>query len=283
MTKINERNSELYYLGKICKRNHLFAETANSLRQISNRTCVECQKNANQKHKTVNPQLCTERTKRWRRKIAENTIKKSPTKKRCCVCGEQKTANNFYPAKYSADGLIGHCLLCDKARQNTYREKNRKPIVKKNPELIKENRRRIKNKYKRTIKGKLANTKYRHRRKAKMLEIEAKTYTPTELLLKFSEFGKKCAYCGDSKKITIDHFFPISKFGADSIENIVSACIRCNSSKNNKDPEVWFKAQSFYSIEKWLILISKTHFQKKFKDFRRVKFGLGLHLYDQNK
>tara|TARA_Y100000590_G_scaffold112343_1_gene128141 strand:- start:623 stop:1141 length:519 start_codon:yes stop_codon:yes gene_type:complete len=44
-----------------------------------------------------------------------------------------------------------------------------------------------------------------------------------------------CQYCGKySKNITIDHIIPKVKNGADSWENLVSACVKCNLKKGNR-------------------------------------------------
>ncbi len=285
MTRTNDYNFELYYLGKICKNNHVFAKTSNSLRQKSNRTCIECQKNITKKYKTNNYQLCNKRIKRWRGRIAENKTKNLPAEKQCCVCHQWKSSNSFYPAKYSADGLCGHCKVCDKKRQSDARELHRRPRIPKDPEIVRENKRKAMRRYKNSVKGKLANAKAHHRRKAILLQVEFRRYTPTQILSRFAEFGDECVYCCDNKKLTVDHFFPITKFGADSLENIVPACAKCNSSKNNRDPEIWFKSQSFFSNEKWQMLVDKTNFDVNVINLRRAcsKFGLGLSLYDQNK
>lgn len=57
----------------------------------------------------------------------------------------------------------------------------------------------------------------------------------------------KCAYCGRSDlPLTIDHIIPRSKGGADSWENLITACFRCNSIKgdrtsNEADMKMLFK------------------------------------------
>lgn len=261
MTKINDFQTTLYYLGKVCKNNHVFAETNNSLRQKSNRTCVECQKQITQKYRFGNYELCNDRTKNWRKRIVNKKTKTCPIQKLCCVCEQLKSVGEFYSAKYSADGTMGHCKECDKQRQKARRQKYPKLTRIPTPiEVVLENRRIVKRRYKNSIKGKLANAIAIHRRKAILKTVESKNYTPTQLLARFEEFDNKCVYCGKFNKLTIDHFIPISKFGADKIENIVPACPKCNSSKNNKHPEKWFKSQPFFSNEKWEILLAKTYF-----------------------
>ncbi len=49
--------------------------------------------------------------------------------------------------------------------------------------------------------------------------------------------GNKCGYCGKSgNDLTIDHILPKSRGGADTWENLVTCCIRCNNKKGNKTP-----------------------------------------------
>ncbi|WP_285727248.1 HNH endonuclease [Psychromicrobium xiongbiense] len=45
----------------------------------------------------------------------------------------------------------------------------------------------------------------------------------------------RCAYCGGSAS-TIDHIQPKSRGGADSWENLVAACLRCNNLKSDHTP-----------------------------------------------
>lgn len=59
-------------------------------------------------------------------------------------------------------------------------------------------------------------------------------------------FDFKCAYCGKREKITVDHFYPFSKGGLLTKNNIIPACSSCNSSKSNHLFEEWYKKQPFY-------------------------------------
>ena len=47
--------------------------------------------------------------------------------------------------------------------------------------------------------------------------------------------GHRCAYCGKSAD-TIDHVIPRSRGGADSWENLVACCLRCNNVKSDHTP-----------------------------------------------
>ena len=47
-----------------------------------------------------------------------------------------------------------------------------------------------------------------------------------------------CQYCGrNSQPMTIDHVIPKSYGGRDTWENLVCACMSCNSRKGNRTPE----------------------------------------------
>lgn len=48
----------------------------------------------------------------------------------------------------------------------------------------------------------------------------------------------KCQYCSStSQPLTLDHIIPRSRGGADTWENLVAACVRCNNRKGNRTPE----------------------------------------------
>lgn len=46
---------------------------------------------------------------------------------------------------------------------------------------------------------------------------------------------QRCAYC-DGAASTVDHVIPRSRGGADSWENLVACCLRCNNSKGDRTP-----------------------------------------------
>ncbi|MBP2437240.1 HNH endonuclease [Microbacterium amylolyticum] len=48
--------------------------------------------------------------------------------------------------------------------------------------------------------------------------------------------GNQCAYCGRNAT-TIDHVQPRSRGGADSWENLVAACLKCNNMKSDRTPQ----------------------------------------------
>lgn len=47
-----------------------------------------------------------------------------------------------------------------------------------------------------------------------------------------------CVYCGvKTYRLTIDHVMPRSRGGMSTYENMVTACIECNSKKGNRTPD----------------------------------------------
>jgi 5-methylcytosine-specific restriction endonuclease McrA len=50
----------------------------------------------------------------------------------------------------------------------------------------------------------------------------------------------RCQYCGGRKsagELTLDHITPRSRAGRATPENLVTACVRCNTRKGNRTPE----------------------------------------------
>lgn len=90
-----------------------------------------------------------------------------------------------------------------------------------NPEKYRENRR-----------GK------KRRRRARKLAATIVPFTTKQLATRMTVFDNKCVYCGGPFE-HVDHFFPLSRGGAHSLDNLVPACSRCNQSKNDSDPLEW--------------------------------------------
>jgi CRISPR/Cas system-associated protein Cas10 (large subunit of type III CRISPR-Cas system) len=67
-------------------------------------------------------------------------------------------------------------------------------------------------------------------------------------------FRGACAYCllkqSRRHRLTRDHVVPVSKGGLTTRANVVPGCIRCNSSKSDRDLVGWYAAQRFYTQER---------------------------------
>ncbi|UYL86355.1 HNH endonuclease [Microbacterium phage Jovita] len=51
-----------------------------------------------------------------------------------------------------------------------------------------------------------------------------------------------CVYCGRGAGMVVDHFVPEARGGTDEPHNLMPACDRCNSSKQDHAPEAWMAA-----------------------------------------
>lgn len=78
-----------------------------------------------------------------------------------------------------------------------------------------------------------------------------------------AKFDHKCAYCGISGFLEKDHIVPMSRGGENTIQNVVPACRRCNSSKHNSLVGEWYAEQPFFSAE-------------RLKKIRRYRKGLDI-------
>ena len=61
----------------------------------------------------------------------------------------------------------------------------------------------------------------------------------------------KCAYCGSTENLTIDHIVPQSKGGIDFTKNVVCACHNCNQSKGHEHWKLWYVQQDFYTEDRF--------------------------------
>jgi len=199
--------------------------------------------------------------------------------KRCTKCGEDKLATSeyFHKRKDSKDGLRNDCKICWAERTDRYYQEHKESIAKYKENYHKVNRESIakyhklyrkehltdiakKSKqyyetnkestlehiklYKRENKD--AVNRLKHRREARKRKLP---HTLTSLQwenIKLN-FGNTCAYCGESKKLTIEHFIPLSKMGELTVDNVLPICLSCNCSRGNRDFKTWFRKQPFYS------------------------------------
>jgi 5-methylcytosine-specific restriction endonuclease McrA len=68
---------------------------------------------------------------------------------------------------------------------------------------------------------------------------QSKDYVPFTRANIYARDGHTCQYCGeefDSEALSFDHVVPVAQGGQRTWENIVSACVACNSRKDNRTP-----------------------------------------------
>jgi len=99
--------------------------------------------------------------------------------------------------------------------------------------------------YRSTEKGKMRNARSKACRKRRDIIHNLTSKEWANILFAFDE---KCAYCGSSTKITIDHFIPLFYGGQTVKGNIVPACNICNSRKQAKLPSEWCTNEQFIRV-----------------------------------
>ena len=147
--------------------------------------------------------------------------------KYCNMCSEVKSLDDF--GKDTLGRPRSRCRLC-----------MNKSVAKRNKELYKKD------------------AVYRTTRLARNFNrktLLAEQYTPDEWHEKVAEYDFSCAYCGATVSITCDHIVPLSKGGRNIIDNIVPACLSCNSSKNASDVIEWYTRQNFFSKDRLIKII----------------------------
>jgi len=87
--------------------------------------------------------------------------------------------------------------------------------------------------YMKTEKGRAKIARCRHQRKSRTKSLPC-TLTGAEWSDIKATYKHKCVYCGENKPLTMDHIIPLSKGGTLTKNNIVPACVSCNSIKGNR-------------------------------------------------
>jgi len=152
--------------------------------------------------------------------------------KLCPKCGKEKLVSKFYSSKTFKNGLQYSCKICSSKRCKTYNKVNKT----KNATQKKE--------YQRKNMGVFVDAN--RRRRTKMADLPS-TLTKEEWLKTLNIFKNSCAYCGCTWTDK-DHFIPLSKGGGFTKENIVPACKKCNTTKQDRLPELFCAPKKYKEI-----------------------------------
>lgn len=135
-------------------------------------------------------------------------------------------------------------------QRSEYRERNRHLLRDKAKRYYREKGDEIKARKKEYVKSNLDKyRRYAQERKARLAGLDTGLSEEDWESCK-KDFSHKCAYCGKEKKLSQEHFIPLSKGGEYTHNNIIPACKSCNSSKHNKSFFEWFPEQPFYSKQR---------------------------------
>lgn len=210
--------------------------------------------------------------------------------KKCWQCRESKPDNSEYfrQPKSGKKGFVGICKACQSINQKVYRDEHKDEIAVQDKiwgKMYRENNRESIN-----AKGKIKSKIYREknieavkirhkiysdnhkveiashgklyrqthhdlhnvneqRRKAKKRNL-LHTLTIAQWNKIKKDFNNECAYCGEEKPLTQEHFIAVNRGGEYAISNIVPTCQGCNSSKGAKSFSIWYPEQTYYNKQR---------------------------------
>lgn len=213
----------------------------------------------------------------------------------------EATTENFCKAKNGLYGLSSVCKPCQKkwrdARRDIKREYDKKYVQEnlehilkrskeyyhknfekiaerekekaKTPEMIKRRREYRKTrkerdallykKWRKDNSDRISTIKQRRYNRKKKLESNL---THEQWLKIVSDFDNRCAYCGEEKELTREHFIPVTKYGEFTKDNVIPACRSCNSSKNNRDFFEWYPTFEYYSKQREKKILEYLNYNK---------------------
>lgn len=153
---------------------------------------------------------------------------------------EAKRKKKFY--EENRELVLGRC--------KKYRDNNKEKVLQRGKDYYHRNKDKV---LKRTKEYRKENPDLykviQQRRKARLARVE-NTFTKQEWKKAQEHFNYKCAYCGKSCDLSQDHFIPVSKGGEYTINNIIPACLSCNSHKHNADFFDWYPDFKHYSSKR---------------------------------
>jgi 5-methylcytosine-specific restriction endonuclease McrA len=86
--------------------------------------------------------------------------------------------------------------------------------------------------------------KARHKRRAMLLGNNSPGVTREEWAAIVDAYDGRCAYC-PCPGVTVDHVIPIVRGGLDAPDNVVPACLSCNTSKKAKPLDEWLSSPAY--------------------------------------
>lgn len=190
--------------------------------------------------------------------------------KKCKVCKTIKEFSEFHKHKNCKYGYMNTCKECRKLKyieEGYNRELARKRYIEKRDEILeynkghaKSNEDKIKEYRKVYAKEYRENNREYLNEKSKMIHrqrvLAEGEFTEEEFEnISLDYFGWKCAYTGevileDKSNCHREHVIPISKGGVNYIWNIIPSTPFANISKKDRELEVWYREQPYFSEER---------------------------------
>ncbi|HFJ9472599.1 TPA: HNH endonuclease signature motif containing protein [Bacillus paranthracis] len=169
----------------------------------------------------------------------------------CTQCRKELPHCDFFVCNDNKDGYYSKCKEC----YSEYKKEIRKRPEQK--EKTRSYNTEYRKRYYATEHGKRINAincqRRKHRKNQAIDNYDIRIWEET-----LEYFNHKCSYCDSSEELYQEHVIPLSKGGSYTKQNIIPACLFCNSSKHNNDLEKWYPNQTFFNqkrlekIYKWI-------------------------------
>ena len=243
------------------------------------RYCKDCASKQSAEYRQKHAEEIRERhrTAYWKskEKADERTSRQAEALVRVCsVCGVEKPLSEFY--KCGNGGFRTYCKKCANAKAREYGRLHREDLILQkrqyhkthkteideyNHEYYKNHSDEVKQRVRdweeaNPVRAKESHMITAHKRLSRQLGLET-DYTKQDwhnCKEFFSVNGQlQCAYCGiplSDLEVTPEHVIARSMGGGYIPENIIPACVSCNSSKQEYDFLEWYRKQPFYSEER---------------------------------
>lgn len=226
-----------------------------------NGTCKSCVcESVNKNSKKKSKESLDNRTKG----IPDNNAK-------CITCGEIKPSNAFWSLNHYNSNKTGVCSDCHKSKVKKYEIENHEKLAifraqwaKEHPDNIKASAKKSceKNKVVLAARNKLwykrnpewtrnKNKNMKAKRRGGLGKISLSEWDNCK-----KAFDYKCAYCGSDSPLEQEHVIPLSKNGSHAVNNVVTACRKCNGSKGTQNVWEWYIKQPFYSKKREQAIIN---------------------------
>jgi 5-methylcytosine-specific restriction endonuclease McrA len=187
--------------------------------------------------------------------------------KTCSACKQEKDDGDFAKKR-------GQCLSCRVAYNKGWRERNRdrdrqhkRSWAEKNIEYVRNHQResmrarrasnpnysREQYEKHKDVKLKRKSQYYKENPDKVLVYVQARrarkanaegSYTAKEWRELCAAHDHRCANCGASGKLTVDHVIPLVKGGSNLISNIQPLCLPCNLSKGTRSVQDWIMARN---------------------------------------
>jgi len=160
----------------------------------------------------------TSRDKKKRDRVKKRVLKERAVQrqkefgvKTCTKCGVEKELLEFY---MRCSSYMARCKVCEKKQTIAYRQ---------------------------TEAGKAARRRSTRKRRAKECGVTINSVDETAI---YKRCGNKCAYCGSTENLSLDHIVALAAGGPHTQDNLTVACQPCNSSKGTKSVNEWLKTRT---------------------------------------